>query len=66
MKPRIDRTNLKSLVTKAERNIKFDINVDGEPPPEIKWWFNGQEVIIELLKNSSRDFFIFYFFSFAY
>jgi len=44
LKPRIDRTHLKQTVVKAGKNIKFDINVDGEPAPTIKWFRNDDEI----------------------
>lgn len=37
MKPRIDRTNLKSVIIKAGRTHKWSVDVIGEPPPECKW-----------------------------
>ena len=44
MKPRIDRTNLKSITVKAGKAIKYDVDVRGEPPPEITWYHRDQEV----------------------
>lgn len=37
LKPRIDRTNLKTVIIRAGKNIKFDVDVRGEPPPEVTW-----------------------------
>lgn len=37
MRPRIDRTNFKSVVIKAGRTHKWSVDVTGEPPPETKW-----------------------------
>lgn len=37
VKPRIDRTNLKPVIVRAGKFIKYDIDVRGEPPPEITW-----------------------------
>lgn len=37
MRPRIDRTNFKSIIIKAGRTHKWSVDVSGEPPPEIKW-----------------------------
>ena len=37
MKPRIDRTNLKSIIIKAGRTHKWSVDISGEPPPECKW-----------------------------
>lgn len=37
MKPRIDRTNLKSVIIKAGRTHKWSVDVIGEPPPTINW-----------------------------
>lgn len=38
MKPRIDRTNLKPIVVRAGKQIKYDVDVRGEPPPECVWF----------------------------
>lgn len=45
VKPRIDRTHLKQTVVKAGRNVKFDINIEGEPAPEVKWILLDKEVV---------------------
>lgn len=37
VKPRIDRTNLKSVIIKAGRTHKWNVDISGEPPPEVKW-----------------------------
>lgn len=37
MKPRIDRTNLKAIMIKVSRSYKFEVDVRGEPPPEVTW-----------------------------
>lgn len=37
VKPRIDRTNFKSVIIKAGRTHKWSVDITGEPPPEIKW-----------------------------
>ena len=44
MKPRIDRTNLKTTIVRAGKPIKFDVDVRGEPPPEITWYQVKDEV----------------------
>lgn len=44
VKPRIDRTNLKPIVVRAGKLVKYDIDVRGEPPPEIKWYHVDNEV----------------------
>lgn len=44
VKPRIDRTNLKPIVVRAGKLVKYDVDVRGEPPPEIKWYHAGNEV----------------------
>lgn len=35
LKPRIDRTNLLTVIVRAGKPIFFDVDVRGEPPPEI-------------------------------
>lgn len=44
MKPRIDRTNLKPITVRAGKPIKYDVDVRGEPPPEITWYHANQAV----------------------
>lgn len=44
MKPRIDRTNLKPIIVRAGKPIKYDIDVKGEPAPKIEWLQNDKEV----------------------
>lgn len=44
MKPRIDRTNLKPIVVRAGKQVKYDINIRGEPPPTVKWILLDKEL----------------------
>ena len=44
VKPRIDRTNLKPIIVRAGKLIKYDVDVRGEPPPEITW-YHGKELV---------------------
>lgn len=44
VKPRIDRTNLKPITVRAGKPVKYDVDVRGEPPPEITWYHKNQEV----------------------
>lgn len=39
--PRIDRTNLKTTKVKVGKQILLDVDVSGEPPPEVKWFLDG-------------------------
>lgn len=45
LKPRIDRTNLKPIVVRAGKPIRYDVDVRGEPPPTITW--NVKDVVIK-------------------
>ena len=47
MKPRIDRTNLKPIVVRAGKPIKYDIDVFGEPPPTVTWYQINKELKTE-------------------
>ena len=47
VKPRIDRTYLKQTTTKAGKVVKFDINIEGEPAPTVKWLRNNEEVPLQ-------------------
>ncbi len=44
VKPRIDRTNLKTTTIKVGKQIFLDIDVAGEPAPDIKWFLLGKEI----------------------
>lgn len=44
VKPRIDRTNLKPIIVRAGKPIKYDVDVRGEPPPEITW-YHAKELV---------------------
>lgn len=44
VKPRIDRTNLKNIVVRAGKTIKYDVNIRGEPPPTVTWFLADKEV----------------------
>lgn len=44
VKPRIDRTNLKNVVIRGGKTIKYDVNIKGEPAPTVKWMLVNKEV----------------------
>ncbi len=44
LKPRIDRTNLKPITVKVGKPINLEVDIIGEPPPEVKWFLKGQPV----------------------
>lgn len=44
VKPRIDRTNLKNIVVRSGKTIKYDVNIRGEPPPTVTWFLVTREV----------------------
>ncbi len=45
MKPRIDRTNLKTTTIRVGRQVFLDVDVKGEPVPEVRWFDEkGKEV----------------------
>lgn len=44
MAPKIDRRNIRNYNFKAGEPIFLDINVTGEPAPEISWSQNGKTV----------------------
>lgn len=39
VKPRIDRTNLQSLVMKVGHTKLIDVDISGEPVPTVTWLF---------------------------
>lgn len=47
MKPRIDRTNLKPIVVRAGKPIKYDVDVKGEPAPTTTWFHVDKELKTE-------------------
>ncbi len=42
--PKIDRTNLDTKTVRANQQVVIDVDVSGEPAPETKWFFNGEEI----------------------
>lgn len=48
-KPRIDRTNFKSVTIKVGRSHKWAVDYIGEPDPEVEWIFKEN-----VLSNSER------------
>lgn len=44
VKPLINREKLKTVKVRAGQNVKFDVDVRGEPPPTIKWSFADKEI----------------------
>ncbi|KAK7065507.1 Immunoglobulin like [Halocaridina rubra] len=56
LKPRIDRTNLKQTTTKASRNVKFDVNIEGEPAPTVQWFLEGKELTAENIEITNVDY----------
>ena len=47
MKPRIDRTNLKPIVVRAGKPVKYDIDIKGEPAPKVTWFQTDKEITTE-------------------
>ena len=41
MKPRIDRSTLKTVTIKVGRVHKWSVDISGEPPPKITWVWRG-------------------------
>lgn len=57
MKPYIDRTNLKNQMIKVGRSVKFDVDIRGEPPPEIVWSFIDHKIVQdEHVKIDNKDY----------
>jgi len=46
VKPNIDRTNLQNLVVKVGLTLTLDVNITGEPPPQVTWLFEGKVSLI--------------------
>lgn len=44
MKPYIDRTNLQPVTIKVGLTMTLDVNIIGEPPPTVTWFFKDQEL----------------------
>ncbi|GBN20312.1 Twitchin, partial [Araneus ventricosus] len=44
LKPRIDRTNLKNIIVKANQMVNFDVDIIGEPPPKVQWHFEKKRI----------------------
>lgn len=44
MKPRIDRTNLNTTTVRVGKEIFLDVDVEGEPAPDVKWYLDGDQI----------------------
>ncbi|GIY57128.1 twitchin [Caerostris extrusa] len=57
LKPYIDRTNLKTQIIKVGRSIKYDVDIRGEPPPEVVWSFADRKVVQDdHIKIENKDY----------
>lgn len=43
--PEIDRTNLKITRIRVGKTAALDVDVIGEPAPDVKWFFNDKEIL---------------------
>ncbi|XP_050099309.1 twitchin isoform X9 [Anopheles aquasalis] len=44
LRPRIDRTNLNPITIKAGLSVQYDIDIEGEPAPTVKWFHGEKEI----------------------
>lgn len=44
VKPLINREKLKKITVRASQKVVLEVDVKGEPPPEIWWTLNGKKV----------------------
>ena len=44
MPPQIDRTNLKLTKVRVGKSVHLDVDVLGEPAPDVKWYLDGKEI----------------------
>ncbi|XP_021713429.1 twitchin isoform X5 [Aedes aegypti] len=47
LRPRIDRTNLTPITIKAGLSVQYDIDIEGEPAPTVKWFHGDKEVVTD-------------------
>lgn len=45
VKPFIDRTNLQPITVKVGLTVTLDVNIIGEPPPNVTWFFKDKEIV---------------------
>lgn len=45
VKPFIDRTNLQPITVKVGLTVTLDVNIIGEPPPTVTWFFQDKEIV---------------------
>lgn len=45
LKPRIDRKNLDARTIKVGHSLALDVDIIGEPPPTVKWFFKDTELL---------------------
>ena len=43
--PKIDRSNLDTKTVKVNQQVVIDVDVTGEPAPETKWFYKGEEIV---------------------
>ncbi|XP_059218729.1 twitchin isoform X21 [Stomoxys calcitrans] len=56
LKPHIDRTKLNPLTVKVGLSIDLDINIKGEPAPQVEWFFKDGPVNDEGIKIENVDY----------
>ena len=42
--PQIDRTNLKLTKVRVGKSVHLDVDVLGEPAPDVRWFFDGDQI----------------------
>lgn len=54
VKPRIDRSNLENLIFKVGQCVMIDVDVIGEPPPQIVWTFQDKVLCLRFIKQKYK------------
>lgn len=54
--PHIHREDLDDTVLKVGAQVRFNVNIDGEPPPTVTWTFNGGALPADVSANNEVDY----------
>ncbi|WKY05591.1 hypothetical protein Q1695_006081 [Nippostrongylus brasiliensis] len=54
--PHIHREDLEDTVVRVGQQIRFNIHIDGEPPPSVRWTFNDKALADSKVQTEDEDY----------
>ncbi|KAJ1363943.1 Twitchin [Parelaphostrongylus tenuis] len=54
--PHIHREDLEDTTVRVGQQVKFNVHIDGEPPPEVQWTFNDKRVDESKVQVANEDY----------